>query len=81
MNKAQAKQRIKDDFYKATAVFAELAAAGRIKAPEGASVEGLRRHMSEEAAEMVEEHWVSFDPPAAEPNEDGAGDDDDGSEG
>lgn len=69
MNKAQAVQKFRDAIYVATQVIEDLAEAGRLE-NEGktATVEDvgkLRNEMANGAAELIDDHWISFDKPKA----------------
>lgn len=74
MNKARAIQKFHDAVYDATQVLEDLAKAGRLE-NEGkiATVEDvgkLRAEMANGAAELIDDHWISFDKPKASDDDD-----------
>ncbi len=96
MTKDQAKQKAKEALYTATMIFEDLVREGRLskdgnesRQEELLAVRKLREQWGNEAAEFIEEYWVSFDgqPTAAEleaaveQDERGSGDSDEGGEG
>ena len=73
MNQAKAIKATRDAVYRATEVLAELERAGRLPA----KTSEMREQIAEDAAEYVQNNWISFDPsePPAEPAEKPTGQD------
>ena len=95
MTKDQAKQKAREALYAATMIFEDLVNEGRLskdgnesRQEELLEVRKLREQWGNEAADFIEEYWVSFDgqPTAAEltaaveQDEANAGDSEDGDE-